>query len=59
MVDSVGDTVIEGVDASIDEVRATLSVFTLGDNVERLLFQGGGDTSGTGNGLDKTPCLLG
>lgn len=32
-------------------MRTTLSAFTLGDNVERLVFQGGGDASGTGNGL--------
>ncbi|WP_148219482.1 beta strand repeat-containing protein [Azospirillum sp. B510] len=53
VVDSVGDTVIEGADAGIDEVRTTLSAFTLGDNVERLLFQGGGDAVGIGNGLDN------
>ena len=52
VVDSVGDTVIEGADAGIDEVRTTLSAFTLGDNVERLVFQGGGAV-GTGNGLDN------
>ncbi|RUQ63973.1 calcium-binding protein [Azospirillum doebereinerae] len=52
VVDSVGDTVIEGVDAGIDEVRTTLSAFTLGDNMERLVFQGG-DASGIGNGLDN------
>jgi Ca2+-binding RTX toxin-like protein len=53
VVDSLGDTVIEGADAGIDEVRTTLSTFTLGDNVERFLFQGGGDANGTGNGLDN------
>lgn len=53
VVDSIGDTVIEGIDAGIDEVRTTLSTFTLGDNVERLVFQGGGDAVGTGNGLDN------
>ncbi|CAO3433707.1 hemolysin-type calcium binding protein [Azospirillum endophyticum] len=53
VVDSVGDTVIEGADAGIDEVHTTLSAFTLGDNVERLLFQGGGDAVGIGNGLDN------
>nr|WP_281288691.1 FG-GAP-like repeat-containing protein [Azospirillum lipoferum] len=53
VVDSIGDTVIEGADAGIDEVRTTLSAFTLGDNVERLVFQGGGDASGIGNGLDN------
>ncbi|CAO3355181.1 beta strand repeat-containing protein [Azospirillum palustre] len=53
VVDSVGDTVIEGTDAGIDEVRTTLSAFTLGDTVERLVFQGGGDASGVGNGLDN------
>ncbi|MGA1858224.1 calcium-binding protein [Azospirillum sp. 11R-A] len=53
VVDSVGDTVIEGADAGIDEVRTTLSAFTLADNVERLVLQGGGDASGIGNGLDN------
>lgn len=53
VVDSVGDTVIEGADVGIDEVRTTLSAFTLGDNIERLVFQGGGDAVGTGNGLDN------
>ncbi|CAO3356404.1 calcium-binding protein [Azospirillum melinis] len=53
VVDSVGDTVVEGSDAGIDELRTTQSAFTLGDNVERLLFQGGGDAVGIGKGLDN------
>ncbi|WP_376962659.1 calcium-binding protein [Azospirillum sp. A26] len=53
LVDSVGDTVIESAGTGIDEVRTTLSAFTLGDNVERLLFLGGDDASGIGNGLDN------
>ncbi|MFD1627601.1 beta strand repeat-containing protein [Azospirillum griseum] len=53
VVDSAGDTVIEGADAGLDEVRTTLSAFALGDNTERLVFQGSGDASGIGNGLDN------
>ncbi len=51
-IDSVGDVVVETADGGIDEVRTTLSVFTLGDNVERLLLQGGAGL-GIGNMLDN------
>ncbi|SMH28420.1 beta strand repeat-containing protein [Azospirillum agricola] len=51
-IDSVGDVVVETADGGIDEVRTTLTVFTLGDNVERLLLQGGAGL-GIGNALDN------
>jgi serralysin len=53
MVDSVGDAVVEAVNAGIDTVRTTLSAFTLGDNVERLAFLGTSDVNGLGNELDN------
>ncbi|RUQ61398.1 calcium-binding protein [Azospirillum doebereinerae] len=51
-IDSVGDVVLETADGGIDEVRTTLSFFTLGDDVERWVLQGG-NGFGIGNALDN------
>ncbi len=50
IVDDVNDAVIEGLDAGIDTVRASIS-YTLADNVENLVLTGTGDNDGTGNHL--------
>ncbi|MEA1648893.1 hypothetical protein UAJ10_07660 [Nitrospirillum sp. BR 11164] len=51
LVDDAGDVVTEGAGAGTDEVRTTLASYTLGANVENLTYTGGGNFSGTGNGL--------
>jgi len=51
VVDSAGDQVVEEVDAGIDTVRTALAAFTLGDNVENLVFTGSGPFMGSGNAL--------
>jgi Ca2+-binding RTX toxin-like protein len=48
-VDSAADVVIEAASQGTDEVRATASSFTLGANIERLVYIGTGDFAGTGN----------
>src|ERR1700686_2910440 len=50
-VDATGDVVTEGSGAGTDEVRTTLSSYTLGSNVENLTFIGTGNFTGTGNTL--------
>lgn len=55
-VDDAGDTVTEDPTdpaGGTDDVFALVS-FTLGDGVENLFLEGGGDLDGTGNGLDNT-----
>ncbi|MBE9181378.1 hypothetical protein IQ268_22715 [Oculatella sp. LEGE 06141] len=51
IVDSVGDVVIEAVNAGIDTVQSAID-FTLGDNIERLILTNGALT-GTGNSLNN------
>lgn len=51
VVDDVGDVVQELFFQGFDEVRTTLNVFTLGDNLDGLTFIGTGDFQGTGNEL--------
>lgn len=53
-VDAGGDTVTEGGNAGIDTVRTTLASYTLGNNVENLVYAGNGSFSGTGNALANT-----
>lgn len=48
-VDSVGDVVIEISGEGYDTVRTTLTSYTLGENVEALLYAGTGNFVGTGN----------
>lgn len=53
-VDNAGDTVVELAGEGIDHVYTTLSVYTLGDNVENLTWNTwGGTFTGTGNALDN------
>ena len=46
------DTVIENAGEGTDTVRSVPS-YTLGANIERLILEGVGNTSGTGNTLDN------
>jgi Ca2+-binding RTX toxin-like protein len=48
-VDSTGDVVVENIGEGRDEVRTTLTSYTLGANVEDLTFIGTGNFTGTGN----------
>lgn len=50
-VDAAGDSVIEFAGEGIDTVRASVSVFTLGMNVEHLAYASTGDFVGIGNAL--------
>ena len=52
-VDDVGDSVFENAGEGTDEVRTTLSAYTLGANVEKLRFTGSGGFAGTGNALNN------
>lgn len=52
-VDDVGDSVIEAAGEGTDQVRTTLAAYTLGANVEKLLFIGSGNFTGTGNDLNN------
>lgn len=49
-VDDLGDTTIETAGEGTDTVRASLS-WTLADNIERLILDGGDPLEGRGNGL--------
>ena len=51
VVDSNFDRVNESVDNGVDTVRASLNSYTLGANVENLVYTGGSNFTGTGNGL--------
>ncbi|THD82419.1 hypothetical protein E7811_15360 [Aliigemmobacter aestuarii] len=51
LVDNTNDVIEElAGEGDRDIVRSTANVYTLGDNVETLLFIGTGDFTGTGNG---------
>jgi VCBS repeat-containing protein len=52
IVDSIGDIVIEGVDAGTDTVRSSVT-YMLSDNVENLTLTGTAAINGTGNALDN------
>jgi serralysin len=54
VVDNVGDVVTESAGAGTDLVRTSLGSYTLGDNVENLVFTGTGGFTGTGNALANT-----
>ena len=54
VVDDVGDVVNELAGEGSDLVRATLISYTLGANVERLMFIGTGNFTGTGNAFANT-----
>ena len=51
-VDNAGDSVVELADAGTDWVAVTFS-YTLGPNLEKLVFIVAGDMDGTGNELDN------
>ena len=51
VVDATGDVVTEASAAGTDEVRTSLSSYTLGSNVEILRYTGSGSFTGTGNTL--------
>lgn len=53
IVDNVGDTVYESVDAGDDHVISSVT-YTLSDNVERLTLVGSEVIDGTGNDLNNT-----
>jgi serralysin len=49
VVNAIGDTVNENPDEGTDTVRTNLPSYTLGANVENLVFIGAGNFAGTGN----------
>jgi trimeric autotransporter adhesin len=53
VVDAVGDTVVEiaGSTSGVDTVNTTLAAYTLGANLENLVLQGAGNSTGTGNSV--------
>ncbi len=51
IVDDAGDVVSENPGGGTDTVRTVLASYTLGSNVENLVYTGAGNFSGTGNGL--------
>lgn len=53
VVDSANDKVIEATGQGVDTVRTALASYTLGANVENLVYSGAAAFSGTGNGLDN------
>ncbi|MCY1421387.1 RTX calcium-binding nonapeptide repeat (4 copies) [compost metagenome] len=52
-VTDAGDVVVEGVNEGYDAVWTTLSSYTLGANVEALIYAGSGNFTGNGNVLDN------
>ncbi|WP_259667990.1 M10 family metallopeptidase C-terminal domain-containing protein, partial [Rhizobium lentis] len=54
VVDIATDLVIENVNEGTDTVQTALASYTLGNNVENLLFTGSASFSGTGNALANT-----
>lgn len=54
IVDNVADKIIEKVDEGFDTVRTALAQYTLGLNVEALLFTGLGPFTGIGNASANT-----
>ena len=52
-VDNKSDTVTEAAGGGFDTILTTLSKFTLGADVEALIYQGAQDFKGTGNALDN------
>src|SRR5262245_14114237 len=53
-VDNSGDVITEAANAGIDTVLSTALSYTLGGNVDNLIFVGTGNFTGTGNALANT-----
>jgi Ca2+-binding RTX toxin-like protein len=53
VVDDALDSIVEGAGPGIDTVRASLGSFTLGAEIENLVYTGTGSFAGTGNTLDN------
>lgn len=53
IVSTVGDTLIEYAGEGTDTVETVLATFTLGANLENLIFTGAGGFTGRGNALDN------
>lgn len=53
VVDSSADTVTEAANAGYDTVKSSLSSFTLGSNIEALIYTGTAGFTGTGNALNN------
>ncbi|MBO1022362.1 calcium-binding protein [Methylobacterium sp. SD274] len=53
IVDSLGDTVVEGADEGTDTVLSSIT-YTLPDTIENLVLTGMGAVDGTGNALDNS-----
>ena len=51
IVDALGDQIVELAGGGTDTIRTALSSYTLGSEVERLVFTGTGSFVGTGNAL--------
>ncbi len=54
IVDNVGDVVVENAGEGTDTVKTTLASYTLGANVENLIYTGTSAFAGTGNELSNT-----
>ncbi|MFV3338985.1 peroxidase family protein [Pseudomonas sp. NY15349] len=54
VVDNAGDVLTEATGAGTDTVRTTLASYTLGANIENLIYTGVGNFIGGGNTLDNT-----
>ncbi|AGS25817.1 beta strand repeat-containing protein [Rhizobium etli] len=53
VVDNVGDLVVENAGEGTDTVKTSLASYTLGANVENLIYTGTAAFTGTGNSLDN------
>ncbi len=53
VVDNAGDSVTEALGEGADTVQTSLTSYTLGNDVENLVYTGGSSFIGTGNSLDN------
>ncbi|MBY5578872.1 RTX toxin, partial [Rhizobium leguminosarum] len=54
IVDDLADVVTEGLNEGTDLIKTALSIYTLGNNVENLIYTGSASFTGTGNALANT-----
>ncbi|MGO6677415.1 calcium-binding protein, partial [Rhizobium leguminosarum] len=54
IVDNAGDSVAENASAGTDTVKTVLANYTIGNNVEKLIYTGSASFTGTGNALANT-----